>query len=279
MIDLHLHTTASDGRLSPQALVQAAVAAGVSTMAVTDHDTMAACAAVGTAAKAAGVASIPGIEITAVHRGRDVHVLGYFLDPSHDELSRFLARQRDDRRRRLVEMAELLDLLGAPVEVESLLADAGRAPGWAVGRPMLAAALVDAGHASDIADAFDRYLSQGRPAFVPRAGAAPAEVFALIARAGGVPSLAHPGKAGLDLLIPEFAGAGLQAIEVFHPDHDRPTTERYRAIAHAHDLLVTGGSDFHGLDSGRAIMLGLITLPADDFARLAEHAGWCGSGR
>jgi predicted metal-dependent phosphoesterase TrpH len=274
VIDLHLHTTASDGRSSPEELVGEAVAAGVSTIAVTDHDTMAALPALWLSARAADLTCVPGIEITAVHAGRDVHILGYFLDPAYDELERFLLRQRADRRLRVLEMAARLDRLGAPIDMGPLLAEASRESGRTVGRPMVAVALVEGGHARDVADAFERFLSEGKPAFVERLGTPPDEVIGLVARAGGLTSLAHPGKLGLDAVIPGLVDAGLSAIEVYHPDHQDSDIERYRELAQTYSLLVTGGSDYHGRGDGRTDGLGRIGLPEDDYARLIERSGW-----
>jgi predicted metal-dependent phosphoesterase TrpH len=271
VIDLHLHTTASDGRSTPRQLVREAAAAGIRTIAVTDHDTIASVAEVTSRAEAAGLSCVAGIEITAVHEGRDVHILGYFIDPSDAPLGEFLSRQRDDRRRRVTAMADRLNRLGVPIDTRALTTGERRS-GRAVGRPMIAAALVAAGHAVDIADAFDRYLSQGRPAFVERIGGAPAEVIRRINGAGGIASLAHPGKTRVDALIPSLADAGLTALEVFHPDHAATDVAHYRTLAASLDLLVTGGSDYHGPGSGRAVALGRVSLPADAFAALAARA-------
>jgi 3',5'-nucleoside bisphosphate phosphatase len=274
VIDLHLHTTASDGRSTPDALVRSAVAAGITTLAVTDHDTMAAAAEVHAAARDAGLGFVPGIEITAVHHGRDVHVLGYFLDAADRDLDTFLTAQRADRRRRLVEMGAKLADLGVGVDVDAILTRDPRGGGRAVGRPQLAAALVAAGHATGIADAFDRFLATGRPAFVPRLGAPPAEVIAIIRRAGGLASLAHPGKMDVDPIIPALAAAGLDAIEVWHPDHDAGAVTKYRAMAAVLGVGETGGSDYHGPGAGRVDRLGEVGLTDEAFARLvARRAG------
>jgi len=160
------------------------------------------------------------------------------------------------------------------VDLERAMAQAARSVGRAVGRPMAAAALVEAGHVADIREAFDRYLGEGRPAFIERQGATPAEVVALVARAGGVTSLAHPGKTNKDQLIPDLVAAGLPAIEVYHPEHNTAETARYRQMASTFNLLVTGGSDYHGVGSGRSQGLGQFHLPAADFARLAERTEW-----
>ncbi len=274
MIDLHMHTTASDGRSTPEELVAQAAAKGLRIMAVTDHDTTAGVDACRAAARDAGLICHVGIEITSVDGGRDVHMLGYGFDPGQAELQGFLARQRADRLRRLEEIGTRLAHLGVPVNLTAAMADAGRLAGRAMGRPMAAAALVKAGHVADIREAFDRYLGEGKPAFVERIGPSPADVVALITRAGGVASLAHPGKSQRDHLIAGLADAGLQAIEVYHPDHDPIDTARYRQIAVSLGLLVTGGSDFHGVGSTREKAFGHIHLPAADYARLAARAGW-----
>jgi predicted metal-dependent phosphoesterase TrpH len=272
VIDLHLHTTASDGALSPEALVRACAAAGITTMAVTDHDTVGGLREATTAADAAGVRLLPGIEITALHNGRDVHVLGYGFDPDDSLLATFLTAQRQDRRRRVVAMAEKLAALGVPVDLTHLHDPRGETSQRALGRPALGAALVDAGHARDLADAFDRYLGSGRPAFVERIGPPPRDVFSLIRRAGGVASIAHPVKIGDDGLVRQFVEDGLDAIEVYHPDHDAEATSRYRAMADEAGLLVTGGSDYHGDNTTRAPAFGRIGLPAADFDRLIASA-------
>ena len=270
MIDLHLHTTASDGRSSPEQLVAEAVSAGLTTIAVTDHDTTAGIAAVQDAASAHTLAIVPGIEITSVFHRRDVHILAYFIDPADVELAEFLARQREDRRRRFIQMLDVIDGLGLAIDQESLRAQAHLKSGRALGRPLLADALVRAGHAQSVADAFDRFLGEGRRAFVPRDGAAPATVVDLIRRSGGITSLAHPGKLGDDKLVASVIDAGVSAIEVHHPDHDAADTRRYHQLARTLRLLVTGGSDYHGPGSGRTAALGRVTLPAEDFAALAS---------
>jgi predicted metal-dependent phosphoesterase TrpH len=274
MIDLHMHTTASDGRSSPEELVAQAAALGLRILAVTDHDTIAGVAPAQAAAREVGLRCHAGIEITAVDDGRDVHMLGYGFDPAHPELVAFLTHQRDDRRRRLVEIGERLAHLGVPVDLDRAVADAGRSAGRAMGRPMAATALVAAGHVRDMSEAFDRYLAEGRPAFIERIGASPAEVVGLVARAGGVVAMAHPGKTRRDELIGGLIEAGMPALEVFHPDHDALDTNRYWHIARTHGLLVTGGSDFHGVGSTREAAFGRIDLPAAEYMRLAERLGW-----
>jgi hypothetical protein len=198
-------------------------------------------------------------------------VLGYFSDRSHKPLAEFLEGQRIDRRRRVKEMTSRLAALGMPLDIDDILA---RHAGHAIGRPALAAALVRAGYVATIAEAFDRFLGTEGAAFVQRQGAPVREVVRVIRDAGGLGSIAHPGLHRDPALLLRLASAEhLDAIEVFHTDHDEPTTARLLALADERGLLVTGGSDFHGDASGRAIGLGRIALPADRFARFADRAG------
>jgi predicted metal-dependent phosphoesterase TrpH len=271
VIDLHLHTTASDGRSSPEQLVQRAARAGITTLAVTDHDTTAGIAAARAAAEPLGIAVVPGIEITSVHAGKDVHMLGYFIDELHPELSEFLLSQRADRRRRIEDMLDRLETLGVMLDRASLMRQAD-GKGKAIGRPVIARALIEGGHAKDMADAFDKFLAPERPAFVPRMGATPAEVVEIVARAGGVSSFAHPFKLRMDDLIPGLAAAGLDAIEVFHPDHDEAAVGHYQALARRHGLLISGGSDDHGPGADRADTMGTIALPAPALEALTARA-------
>lgn len=273
MIDLHLHTTASDGRSSPDALVAEAAAAGVETLAVTDHDTVAAVPLVRAAARRSGLGFVAGIEVTAVDRGRDIHILGYFLDETHADFAAFLVAQRASRRDRVLAILRRLETLGLAVDEAPIIAATASTTGRAVGRPLIAKALVAAGHARDVADAFDRYLAEGQPAFVPRVGPAPRDVIEQIDRAGGIASLAHPAKLNDEDLVGAIIAAGLPAIEVFHPDHDEAATTRYLGLAATLALLVTGGSDYHGPGSGRTDGLGRVGLPADRYDDLVARVG------
>jgi predicted metal-dependent phosphoesterase TrpH len=271
VIDLHLHTTASDGLLGPAALVARAAAAGLTTIAVTDHDTTAGIAEALSAASPIGLDVVAGIEITAVEDGRDVHILGYFLDPAVESLTLFLAAQRADRLRRVREMGGRLATVGYAVDVEPLLA-AALAGSRSIGRPAIADALVAAGHAVDRNDAFARLLGRGRPAFVPRVGVSGAHVIAVIHQAGGVASLAHPGLVDDDALLRPLADAGLDALEVWHCDHSPAQQRHYFALADELGLARSGGSDFHGEGLHRACRLGAIGVPQAEFARLQALA-------
>jgi predicted metal-dependent phosphoesterase TrpH len=268
LIDLHLHTTASDGLLSPAALVRRAQAAGLTTISVTDHDTVAGLDEGRQTAATLGIELVNGIEITAVHRERDVHILGYFMDIGAPVLGPFLERQRQLRIDRVREIASRLTQLGAPIDVDAVLASAAERPGRAIGRPAIALALVTAGHVGTWQEAFDRFLTHGAPAFVPRVGPAPTDVVRLIHDAHGLASMAHPGVTRQPEVVDALIAGELDAIEVFHPDHPPEQRREWRELARRHALLVTGGSDFHG--DGRDRVLAGATLPAEDFARLVE---------
>ncbi len=260
MIDLHTHTTASDGRLPPAELVALASAAGLRVLGLTDHDTMAACAEAASACAAAGIEFVPGIEVTAVRDGVDVHLLGYFLDPASPVLTALLREQRARRLDRIRTIVARLAAQGIALDADAILRPALDDGAKAAGRPWVARALVAGGYAASTAEAFDRWLAEGRPAFVPRVGPSPQEVIERVHEAGGIVSLAHPGLLRRDGWIAEMAGAGLDAIEAYHSDHDPPLTAKYLALAAELRLAVSGGSDYHG-DGRERRALGATPLP------------------
>jgi len=267
MIDLHMHTTASDGRLTPAALLERVLAAGLTTIAITDHDTTRAVDEATRLAEPHGVRVVPGTEITAVDEGRDVHMLAYFIDHHDPTLAAFLARQRSLRVERVREIGERLAAHGMAVEVDVLIGQARARPGTAIGRPWLARALVRAGHVASVAEAFERWLGQGQPAFVPRSGPTPFDVVGIVHAAGGVVSFAHPGVTRKDTLLGPLAEAGLDAIEVHHSDHAPEVRDRYRTLAESLGVATSGGSDFHGSGETRTT-LGKVWLPAHEFVAL-----------
>lgn len=270
MIDLHLHTTASDGRSTPRELVAHAIAGRVDVMAATDHDTTAACAEVVAEASERGIEAITGIEITAVDNQRDIHVLGYFVDPADESLAAFLAKQRADRVARLEAMGVRLAELGMPLDVAAIVAHAPTEGGRSLGRPQLAHAMVDAGYVANTREAFDRWLIEGTPGFVPRTGASVEAVIEVIHRARGLASIAHPGKTRIDERLAPLKEAGLDALEAFHPDHNPAMVAHYTQVANELGLLLTGGSDFHG-DPAHGLMPGSVTLPPAHWERLLHR--------
>jgi predicted metal-dependent phosphoesterase TrpH len=266
--DLHLHTTASDGRLSPSELVDETVRAGLTVIAVTDHDTLAAVEEVQHVARSRGIEAIVGIEVTAVENERDVHVLGYFLNPTDEPFARFLAAQRAARVTRAIAIADRLTDLGMPTDLGPWLTDAANRSGKSIGRPQIARAMVQAGHVADTQEAFDKWLGRERPAFITRTGSSPEQVLDAIHRAGGLASLAHPGRTNIDARIPALVAAGLDAIEVYHSDHDASDVTQYLTTARELGVLMTGGSDFHG-DPTHGLRPGAATLPDEEWQRFS----------
>jgi predicted metal-dependent phosphoesterase TrpH len=265
-IDLHMHTTASDGLLEPAALVSAVQNADLQIFSVTDHDTVDALPEVEAQSRALGLRLIPGIELSAMWHRVEFHILGYFVDPADAALLAFLQARREARRTRLQAMLNRLRALGMTVEAEEVMA---RAQDGNVARPHLARVLVDRGFVASTDEAFDRYLGEGRPAYVPRPDVTVPEAIRVIRQAGGLASLAHPGLYNRDDAMPELVAAGLDAVEAYHVCHSAGITAHYRRLAERRGLLVTGGSDFHGAagrDHGSAP--GMPCLPEGEFLRL-----------
>lgn len=282
-IDLHTHSTASDGTDSPAGLVAAAVAADIDVIAITDHDTTAGWREAG-AALPAGMRLVPGAELSCVSesdtagggRGVSVHLLAYLFDPAADAIVVEQRRLREERRGRLRRMAERMAADDVPIDPDALL---GALPDDApAGRPHLARALVDAGLAGSVDEAFATYLGSGRGYYVPRRDTPVAQAIEMIAAAGGVTVLAHPlaHQRGPTVSLPtiaEMAAHGLTGIEVDHPNHDQPTRDRLRKLAAELDLLPTGSSDYHG--TNKDIRLGAETTDPDVFAELVARASGC----
>ena len=275
-VDLHCHTTASDGVLSPAALVARGAGLGLKVIAITDHDSTDGVAEAMAAGTKYGVVVIPGVEINTDVPGSEVHILGYFVDHADSALNETLLRLRDGRVDRARRMAELLSAMGAPVRLERILELAGDG---AVCRPHVARALVEAGHAATFQDAFERYIGRNGPAYVERLKLTPLEACDLIRKARGLPVLAHPvyfdhfGKIkaafDLDLGLVQLKAAGLVGIEVYYPGYDAIAIEYLLSQARVHGLLVTGGTDFHGIRPNE-IDLGGVYVPTKAVRRLRE---------
>lgn len=248
-IDLHLHTTVSDGVLSPAELVQLAARNGVRRMAVTDHDATDGLPEAIAEGQKLGVEVIPGIELSADVPGSEVHMLGLFLEYQHPDFQEMLARFREGRVDRAQGMVERLRKLGKPISWQRVQELAGEG---SVGRPHIAQALVEAGHVATIPEAFDLYIGRTGPAYVERYKLTPAEAIELIHAAEGVASLAHPRETlGTVEMVPELAAAGLDGIEVYYwHDYGPGTIEALLSLAERYDLVPTGGSDFHGFPMG-----------------------------
>jgi hypothetical protein len=264
-IDLHTHTTASDGHLTPSALVEAAWGAGIQVLGVTDHDTVDGLSDAAAHAGRLGLTFVAGVELSAYWKQVERHILGYFCDPEDPSLRTFLRHTRSARLERLHAMLNRLGRLGIRVPANEVLAEAR---GGNVGRPHLARVLLRRGLVGSTQEAFDRYLATGRPAYVPRSDVSVVDAIRVIHEAGGVASLAHPGFEPRDEAIPELVAAGLDAIEVYHPKHLPAETAHYRQLATRHGLLVSGGSDYHGGADGTSGSPGVPCLPEPDFQRL-----------
>ena len=270
MIDLHSHTTASDGQHSPTELVALAVRAGVTVLSVTDHDTVEGLAEATEAARAHGVELVPGIELSAFVNKREVHILGHFVRPDYPELARYAARLRVEREERMVRMVERLRGLGFPVRMDEVYALAG---GAQLGRPHLARVMVERGWCLDVKQAFDRFLGSGKPAWVERFKLEGKDAIRLIHDAGGTATLAHPGSSKLeryDILL--LARGGLDGLEVLHSDHNPSVRQRYLKYASEFDLVSTGGSDFHGEQVTPGRRPGDSITPPENLARLRARA-------
>ncbi len=255
--DLHLHTTFSDGTERPERVVELASEAGLSAMAITDHDNTEAFAIAQPLAARLGLELIPGIEMSASAEGAEVHILGFFFDLRDGNLQRHLVEQQARRVERVREMARRLARAGVTIDPEEVLQLAGEGT---VGRPHVARILLKHGYISSLSEAFQKYIGPDNPGFVPGSTIVPADIIRLLRDAGGIPVLAHPIFLKRDELIEQFAQAGLVGLEVYHSSHTPEQVRRYEALADRLQLLKTGGSDFHG-DAKEGLPVGASTVP------------------
>ncbi len=250
--DLHLHTTASDGMLTPAQLACKAAQEGFDWIAVTDHDSMAGVAQAQEAAEKLGLHVITGVELSCGAQ-KEIHILGYGFDPAHAALEQFCAHRRAQRIERVEEMVKRLCALGRPVSIERVreLADG------VMGRPHVARALMEAGYVASMSEAFERYLKPGKPGYVPKEDVKVSEAVRLVREAGGVAVLAHPmelrmGETTLEPLVHEWKTQGLAGIEVYHPSAQNNHAYALERMARREGMLVTGGSDYHGEGAHRS---------------------------
>jgi 3',5'-nucleoside bisphosphate phosphatase len=271
-VDLHTHSTWSDGLLSPTALVGEAASRGVRVLALTDHDTVAGIPEAREAGERLGVEIVPGVELsTSLGTGGEIHLLGYFVDIDDAALLDRLAGYARARADRMERMIARLRRVGAPVDPDRVREIAGHGT---VGRPHLGRALVEAGYAADLTDAFDRFIGGGRPAYVPRPRVDPADAIALVRAAGGVPVLAHPfSVGGVESVLDRLAPAGLAGMEVDYGAYSPDDRETLRRIATRRGLIATGGSDYHGPDLRAARELGSVPVPLAAVEALRAAAG------
>jgi predicted metal-dependent phosphoesterase TrpH len=257
-IDLHLHSTASDGTSAPEVVVLAARDAGLRALALTDHDTVEGIATARDAAKAAGLELVPGVELSAYEGTDEVHILGLHivqLDAMRDSLAVF----REARRERAAGIVRLLNGLGVRITFDDVLAVAGDA---AMGRPHVARAMVENGWAMDLRDAFDRYLGAGRPAYLDKRRVSIPEAIELIHQCGGIAVLAHPGPESTHERIERLAAMGLDGLEVIHPSHSADDRARLLSLTKHLNLVPSGGSDSHGSADGTRVV-GAMKVPGE----------------
>lgn len=270
-IDLHSHSTASDGQYGAAQVAERAAGAGVKVWALTDHDSVAGLAAAAESARALGLRFVPGIELSVQLDRREVHLLGHFVDPESAPLRRFEDLLAEKRRVRMGEMVHKLAAIGVPLSPEEIERFSG---GKTLGRPHVARALVERGVVATVKEAFDRFLGEGRPAYVGRYRLSAEEAIALVRGAGGTATLAHPGVSKIERPdLERLARSGLAGVEAYHPDHNPSVREKYLRLARALDLVPTAGSDYHGEAVTPDRHLGQITMPLEELERLEARRG------
>lgn len=272
MVDLHIHTTASDGILSPTQVVEEAKKLGLRAIAITDHDTTLGVAEAMESGKVLGVEVVPGVEINTEENGRDVHILGYIIPYQDERFEGKLKEQREARVKRIYRILEKLDSLGVHLEPEDVLSrNVGDEA--SVGRPHVAQALVDKGFLETMDQAFAYFLGRHAPAYVPREGMGSTEAVSFIKSFSGIPVLAHPGLLDRDDWIPGLVEAGLLGLEAYYSRHGERKTQRYKDKARQFGLLVTGGSDFHGWETESMARMGEPPVSDEVYEKLKEKAG------
>jgi hypothetical protein len=255
--DLHLHSLFSDGTFTPEELAGRGREAGLAAMSLTDHDTVEGCARMAQACQALGIDFIVGTELTAEFEHKEIHLLGYFLDPQNAPLLSEMKKFQAVRKSRIHEMVARLNEINIPLRAEAVFALANcRSPG----RPHVARALVQEGHCQSLDEAFERFLKKGRSAWVPKCKISALDAVTLIHQAGGLAVMAHPGLNHCDDILPTLAGQGLDGIECFHTKHSAKMSRHYLNLAARLNLLVTGGSDCHGFSKGKPL-IGGVKLP------------------
>jgi predicted metal-dependent phosphoesterase TrpH len=265
--DLHLHTTFSDGTYSPEQLTAEAKRFGLVAVALTDHDTVEGCTRMRAACEAAAIEFIPATELTCEVNGVELHMLGYFLDVTNEELLAQMIRFQKGRHERIREIVSRLRKLQVPLEEEDVFALANcKSPG----RPHVARALIQRKVCASLDEAFERFLKKNRPGWVPKEKITAHEALELIHRAGGLAVVAHPGLARTEEALPALIEAGIDGIECFHTKHSPSASEYYVGLAEQHQLLVTGGSDCHGMNKGKPL-IGSIKLPYEYVRQLKDR--------
>jgi predicted metal-dependent phosphoesterase TrpH len=241
-VDLHIHSTNSDGFYSPKEIIEKAVSAQLDIISITDHDNLSGIQEAAAFGVEAGIEVIPGLEISSDIRDKEVHILGYFIELNSEELERYLSFFREERIKRAVRIVRKLNSLGLPLSFEEVLIHARHS---AIGRPHIAQKMVEKGLVSNYYEAFNKYIGNGCPAYEKKVHISPQSAFKIISDAGGLSFIAHPGNMPEDILK-ELIDSGVDGIEVVHPSHNVQQEKFYRGIVNEYFLLESGGSDFHG---------------------------------
>lgn len=266
IIDIHTHSMASDGEYLARDLADRAAAAGLTVWGLCDHDTVAALETAADAARHHRIRFVPGLELSAFLDKREIHLLGHFVDPVHETLKKFEDFLAARRRERMAAIIEKLAKLGVSVRAEQIERYSG---GKTIGRPHVAKAIVEVGAASTVKEAFDRFIGEGRPAYVQRFRLEAADAVALVRGAGGTVTVAHPGITGLERgELRRLRTAGVVGIEVVHPEHNPSMRDKYARLAAELDLVPTAGSDFHGGSVSPGRRLGAVSMTEEALLRL-----------
>lgn len=270
-IDLHLHSTASDGSLTPEQVVELASHLNLKTISLTDHDSVEGLPSAIEASKRHAVEVIPGIEMSSDVAGRDIHVLGYYLDYNDPELKKILVKLRDNREKRISGIISKLNEMGYEIDAEDVRAEA---KDGSLGRAHIAKAMLRKGFIDNIQEAFDRFIGRQGPAYVEKSALSVIDIIKIINEFGGVPVLAHPGISGVDDKIVGFKEAGLLGLEAYHSEHTPDQAMKYASLAKKLGMIITGGSDCHGLGSSRGLIIGSVYVPdncIDELKRLKSQ--------
>lgn len=260
-VDLHMHTIHSDGMLTTRELMERARKAGLTTISITDHDNTTAIREALDLSEEMGLGVVPGVELSASVGEYDVHLLGYFFDYTHPPLLDYLSFHRQERVKRAERIVEKLNEMNIPLRIEAVMEQAGNG---AVGRPHIANALLEEGLADSYQEVFFKYLGFGKPAYEKKYQVTPREAIELIAEAGGVSFIAHPGNALDEKTLNELIREGVDGIEIIHPSHSPERVAHYKGIADEYFLLTSGGSDFHGGRKNDGDLLGKYTISEEE---------------
>ena len=257
-VDLHIHTNVSDGIYAPEEVVQQALSLCLEAIAITDHDNIDGIDRAKKAAAGKNIEIIPGIELSAEYKRRDVHILGYYIEPTHSELLNQLSIIRNARKERIAKIIEKLFKLGVKLDMSEIMQDANST---SICRSHVAQVMITSGIVRTKKEAFKRYIGTGKPAYVHSTNLNPQQAIKLILLAKGVPVLAHPGAGNNSVtFINELIDTGIKGIEVYHPEHSTKQTKFYAKIAQKNNLIITGGSDFHGSHSEYSNPIGSFSV-------------------